>query len=32
MAAIDAERYLEHLPVPDERTDLAACPVEPATQ
>jgi hypothetical protein len=25
MAAIDAERYLEHLPVPDERTDVAAC-------
>jgi thioredoxin reductase (NADPH) len=27
MAAIDAERYLEHLPVPDERTDIAACDV-----
>src|SRR5207249_4328980 len=25
MAAIDAERYLEHLPVPDELTDIAAC-------
>ncbi len=25
MAAIDAERYLEHLPVPDDMTDLAAC-------
>jgi thioredoxin reductase (NADPH) len=24
MAAIDAERYLDHLPVPDERTDNAA--------
>jgi thioredoxin reductase (NADPH) len=29
MAAIDAERYLEHLPVPDERTDVAACSAEP---
>jgi thioredoxin reductase (NADPH) len=31
MAAIDAERYLEHLPIPDERTDVAACalPNEP---
>ncbi len=28
MAAIDAERYLEHLPVPDERTDDVACEVE----
>src|SRR5687768_13409747 len=27
MAAIDAERYLEHLPVPDETTDAAACDV-----
>ena len=27
MAAIDAERYLEHLPVPDERTDNAACSI-----
>ena len=27
MAAIDAERYLEHLPVPDETTDIAACAV-----
>jgi thioredoxin reductase (NADPH) len=25
MAAIDAERYLEHMPVPDETTDGAAC-------
>jgi thioredoxin reductase (NADPH) len=24
MAAIDAERYLEHLPIPDESTDVAA--------
>ena len=24
MAAIDTERYLEHLPVPDEKTDVAA--------
>jgi thioredoxin reductase (NADPH) len=30
MAAIDAERYLEHLPVPDERTDVAACEATPA--
>ena len=27
MAAIDAERYLEHVPVPDEKTDIAACDV-----
>jgi thioredoxin reductase (NADPH) len=27
MAAIDAERYLEHLPIPDETTDVAACAV-----
>ena len=25
MAAIDAERYLEHLPAPDALTDIAAC-------
>jgi thioredoxin reductase (NADPH) len=25
MAAIDAERYLEHLPEVDEKTDAAAC-------
>jgi hypothetical protein len=25
MAAIDAERYLDGLPVPDETTDNAAC-------
>ena len=25
MAAIDAERYIEHLPIPDESTDTAAC-------
>ena len=32
MAAIDAERYLEHLTVPDEKTDVAACdvPAQPA--
>jgi hypothetical protein len=28
MAALDAERYLEGLPVPDETTDVAACVVE----
>jgi thioredoxin reductase (NADPH) len=30
MAAIDAERYLEHLPEVDESTDAAACAVAPA--
>ena len=30
MAAIDAERYLEHLPVADESTDAAACAATPA--
>jgi thioredoxin reductase (NADPH) len=30
MAAIDAERYLEHLPEVDESTDDAACAVAPA--
>ena len=30
MAAIDAERYLEHLPEVDERTDSAACAVASA--
>jgi hypothetical protein len=25
MAAIDAERYLDGLPIPDETTDNAAC-------
>jgi thioredoxin reductase (NADPH) len=29
MAAIDAERYLDGLPVPDETTDNAACLVAP---
>ena len=29
MAAIDAERYLDDLPVPDETTDAAACAVAP---
>jgi thioredoxin reductase (NADPH) len=27
MAAIDAERFLEHMPIPDEKTDVAACAV-----
>jgi thioredoxin reductase (NADPH) len=31
MAAIDAERYLDDLPVPDETTDNAACFVAPPT-
>jgi thioredoxin reductase (NADPH) len=31
MAAIDAERYLDGLPVPDETTDNAACLVAPPT-
>ena len=31
MAAIDAERYLDGLPVPDETTDNAACMVAPPT-
>jgi len=31
MAAIDAERYLDGLPVPDETTDNAACLAEPPT-
>ena len=31
MAAIDAERYLDGLPVPDETTDNADCYVEPPT-
>lgn len=31
MAAIDAERYLDGLPIPDETTDNAACLVEPPT-
>jgi thioredoxin reductase (NADPH) len=30
MAAIDAERYLEHIPEVDEQTDTAACAVAPA--
>jgi thioredoxin reductase (NADPH) len=28
MAAIDAERFLEHLPVPDETTDVASCEMQ----
>jgi thioredoxin reductase (NADPH) len=31
MAAIDAERYLDGLPIPDETTDNAACLVTPPT-
>ena len=31
MAAIDAERYLDGLPIPDETTDNAACLVAPPT-
>jgi hypothetical protein len=31
MSAIDAERYLDGLPVPDETTDNAACLVAPPT-
>jgi thioredoxin reductase (NADPH) len=31
MAAIDAERYLDGLPVPDETTDNAACLAAPPT-
>ena len=31
MAAIDAERYLDDLPIPDETTDNAACLVAPPT-
>jgi thioredoxin reductase (NADPH) len=31
MAAIDAERYIDGLPVPDETTDNAACLVAPPT-
>jgi hypothetical protein len=30
MAAIDAERYLDGLPIPDETTDLAASLAAPA--
>jgi hypothetical protein len=29
MAAIDAERYLDDLPIPDETTDNAECLVAP---
>ena len=31
MAAIDAERYLEHMPIADERTDIAACDIPAST-
>jgi thioredoxin reductase (NADPH) len=29
MAAIDAERFIEHMPLPDELTDVAACAAPP---
>src|SRR4029453_14646307 len=32
MAAMDAERYLDHIPDPHERPDDAACAIEPAAK
>ena len=31
MAALDAERFIEHIPIPDETTDAAACAAAPTS-